>query len=123
VREAYGASDGHSRAEQDVYHACWEIGIPQTDSSRLLTMGMAALARHAGLSESNARLNLRSLVRKLALEEYSTYVCEQGLGRTWRIFSPDQVFERRAHAGLRFFMKRTLAVVFVDPLTKQPLLI
>jgi hypothetical protein len=117
IREANTAADGHSRAEHDVYEALWREATPQFDGSRLITIGMLALARLSGLSESNARINLRSLQRKLAVEEHSTFVCENSLGRTWRVFSPEQILARRRAAGLIWYMKRTLAVVFVDPNT------
>lgn len=91
------------------------------DGSRLITIGMLALARLSGLSESNARINLRSLQRKLAVEEHSTFVCENSLGRTWRVYSPEQILTRRRAAGLLWYMKRTLAVVFVDPETGSQL--
>jgi hypothetical protein len=121
IREATTSADGHSRAEQDVYLALWNQGQAQLDGSRLITIGMLALARLAGLSESNARINLRSLQRKLAVEEHSTFVCEQSQGRTWRVYSPDQIMSRRRAAGMIWYMKRTLAVVFVDPGTGSQL--
>lgn len=121
IREATTAADGHSRAEHGVYEALWREGTAQFDGTRLITIGMLALARLCGLSESNARINLRSLQRKLAVEEHSTFVCENSLGRTWRVFSPEQILKRRRAAGLNWYMKRTLAVVFVDPQTGSQL--
>jgi hypothetical protein len=121
IREALTAADGHSRAEHDVYESLWREATPQFDGTRLITIGMLALARLSGLSESNARINLRSLQRKLAVEEHSTFVCENSLGRTWRVFPPEQILVRRRAAGLIWYMKRTLAVVFVDPNTGSQL--
>jgi hypothetical protein len=121
IREALTAADGHSRAEHDVYESLWREATPQFDGTRLITIGMLALARLSGLSESNARINLRSLQRKLAVEEHSTFICENSLGRTWRVFPPEQILSRRRAAGLIWYMKRTLAVVFVDPSTGSQL--
>lgn len=121
IREASTATEGHSRAENDVYLALWNEATPQADGSRLITIGMLNLGRLSGLSESNARINLRSLQRKLAVEEHSTFVCENSLGRTWRVFSPEEIMIRRRNAGLIWYMKRTLAVVFVDPETGSQL--
>lgn len=112
VRRAVTAEEGHSRGEQSIYEAMWRDGEAQADGSRLLRIGMLGLARRAGMSESNARMNLRGLFRKLAVEEETGYVCEAGQGRTWRVFSPEQVLERRRGAGMEFYRKRTLAVVF-----------
>lgn len=115
VRRALSVSDGHSRAEQILYETMWKEASVLDDTSRTLTIGFLTLGRLAGLSESNARINLRSLIRKLALEQYSGYACEQSMGYTWRVFSPEAVLERRSKAGLIWYTKRTLAVVFVDP--------
>lgn len=115
VRCAVSVSDGHSRAEQTLYETMWKEGAALDDRSRTLTIGFLTLGRLAGLSESNARINLRSLIRKLAVEQYSGYVCEQSTGYTWRVFSPESVLQRRSAAGLIWYTKRTLAVVFVDP--------
>lgn len=76
---------------------------------------MLALGRISGLSESNARINLRNLQRKLAVEEFATFACEYSQGRTYRVYSAEQILARRRQAGLIWYMKRTLAVVFVDP--------
>lgn len=121
IREAKLAQDGHTRVEQHVYETLWERAKPHDDISRLMTIGFAAMARLVRLSESNARINLRSLIQKLAIEEHSTYNCEQSLGRTYRIFNYGEILRRRREAGLTWYMRKTLAVVFVDPKTGEPL--
>lgn len=121
VRPAHLVEDGHSRAEQQVYQSLWDNATPHDDISRLITLGFASLGKLAGLSESNARINLRSLLQKLALDEHTTYNCATSQGRTYRIYHPAEVLRRRDAAGLRWVMRRTLAVVFVDPQTKLPL--
>ena len=122
MRLAETASDGHSRAEEQIYKELWEAGEADGDGSRILTIGYVTLGRLVGLSESNVRINVRSLIRKLSLEEHTTYHCEAGRGRTWRIFSPERILERRREAGLIWYSKRTLAVVFVDGETGRNLL-
>jgi hypothetical protein len=92
----------------------WRLGQPFDPHSRLVTVGFATLGRLADLSESNARINLRSLIRKLAVEEYESYDCAQSRGRTYRIFDEAAVLERRREAGLVWYRKRTMGVVFVD---------
>jgi len=113
--------DGHSRAEQQVYAILWENATTLDDISRLITLGFASMGKLTGLSESNARINLRSLIQKLAIEEHTTYDCAASQGRTYRIYDPAEILRRRHAAGLRWVMRRTLAVVFVDPQTKLPL--
>ncbi|MBV8732769.1 MAG: hypothetical protein JO336_23405 [Acidobacteriia bacterium] len=114
--------DAHTRAEQHVYECLWQNAHPYDPESRSITIGFGELAKLVGLSESNARINLRNLIAKLALEEIAEYNCERSVGRTYRVFSEAEVLRRRREAGLVWFMRRTLAVVFVDPATGQPLL-
>jgi hypothetical protein len=99
----------------------WESATPHDSVSRLITLGFASMGKLTGLSESNARINLRSLIQKLAIDEHITYNCATSQGRTYRIYEPAEILRRRHTAGLRWVMRRTLAVVFVDPHTKLPL--
>jgi hypothetical protein len=122
IREMRRAADAHTRAEQHVYERLWEIAKPYDELSRTITIGFGAMANLVGLSESNARINLRSLLAKLAVEEIAEYNCERSQGRTYRVFNEAEILRRRREAGLRWYMRRTLAVVFVDPATGQPLL-
>jgi len=122
IREMRRAADAHTRAEQHVYERLWEVAGPYDEISRTITIGFGAMANLVGLSESNARINLRSLLAKLAVEEIAEYNCERSQGRTYRIFNEAEILRRRREAGLRWYMRRTLAVVFVDPITGQPLL-
>lgn len=121
VRPARLVEDGHSRAEQQVYTSLWDNATPHDEISRLITLGFASMGKLTGLSESNARINLRSLIQKLALDEHTTYNCAESQGRTYRIYHPAEILRRRHQAGLSWVMRRTLAVVFVDPQTKLPL--
>ena len=122
VREMRRPEDAHTRAEQHVYKCLWESAGAYDEVSRTITIGFGAMAKLVGLSESNARINLRSLIAKLAVEEIAEYNCERSVGRTYRVFGEAEILRRRREAGLVWFMRRTLAVVFVDPATGQPLL-
>jgi hypothetical protein len=114
IRQMRLAQDAHSRAEQAVYQKLWETAKPFDDVSRLITIGFGEMGRLVGLSESNARINTRMLIRKLAMEEHAGYDCEHGTGRTYRVFSYQEILNRRKKAGLTRYQRRTLAVVFVD---------
>ncbi len=116
IREMKAPEDAHTRAEQFVYDYLWSHSDPLDEVSRKITIGLGALAKAVRLSESNARINARSLAAKLALEEYGTYNCEQSIGRTYRVFSGEEILRQRREAGLRWYMRRTLAVIFVDQL-------
>jgi hypothetical protein len=120
IREMKLAQDAHTRAEQQVYEYLWQNARTLDEMSRTITIGFGAIARMVRLSESNARINVRSLIAKLAIEEFGDYNCERSLGRTYRIFNYSQILKRRREAGLLWYMRRTLAVVFVNPTTGQP---
>jgi hypothetical protein len=115
------AQDAHTRAEQQVYEYLWQNAKPVDDVSRTITIGFGAMARMVRLSESNARINVRSLIAKLAVQEFGGYNCERSVGRTYRIFNYSEILRKRREAGLLWYMRRTLAVVFVDPNTGQPI--
>jgi hypothetical protein len=121
IRQMKSPEDAHSRAEQQVYESLWRNGQPADDGSRVITIGFGEMAKLVRLSESNARINVRSLIAKLAIEESGAYNCERSVGRTYRIFDSAGILRRRRQAGLLWYMRRTLAVVFVDPVTGQPI--
>jgi hypothetical protein len=114
IRQMKLAQDAHSRAEQAVYQKLWETAKPLDEVSRRITIGFGEMGRLVGLSESNARINTRMLIAKLAIEEHASYNCERGTGRTYRIFTYQEILNRRKQAGLTRYQRRTLAVVFVD---------
>ena len=60
------AQDAHTRAEQQVYEYLWQNAKTLDEVSRAITIGFGAMARMVRLSESNARINVRSLIAKLA---------------------------------------------------------
>src|SRR5438067_1494938 len=117
----WSANTIHTRAEQQVYEYLWQNAKALDEVSRTITIGFGAMARMVRLSESNARINVRSLIAKLALQEFRDYNCEKSLGRTYRIFNYSEILKRRREAGLLWYMRRTLAVVFVNPSNGQPL--
>ena len=121
IREMKFAQDAHTRAEQQVYEYLWQNAKPLDEVSRTITIGFGTMARMVRLSESNARINVRNLIAKLAMQEFGDYDCERSVGRTYRIFNYSEILKRRREAGLLWYMRRTLAVVFVNPSDGQPL--
>jgi hypothetical protein len=79
-----------------------------------VTIGLGRLSRAARLSENNCRLNIRTLVKKLAIEEIGAENSREGIGKTYRIYSYSAILERRRAAGLEWVI-RTKGVAFVDP--------
>jgi len=107
------AQDGHSHAEQAVYAALWDAGTPAADGNRKVTMGLGRLSKAARLSENNCRLNIRSLVKKLALEEIGAEDSRAGIGKTYKVYAYSAILARRRAAGMEWVI-RTKGVAFVD---------
>lgn len=120
VRPMVLAQDAHNNAEQRLYLALWSRAVPKDDVSRTITIGIVSMGRLASMGETMARQNIRSLAQKLALEEIGGYDCTSGAGKTYRIFNYAEILRRRAQAGLTHYMRKTSAVVFVDPATGLP---
>lgn len=120
AKRASTAEDGHSHIEHHVYETLWNAAEPQGPDTRILTIGFGTMSHLVRLSLNNCRLNVRSLIRKLAMEEHREELCPQGVGKTYLIYSPDHILRRRREAGLEWVI-RTRGVVFVDPSTEQPL--
>jgi hypothetical protein len=77
-------------------------------------MGLGRLSKVARLSENNCRLNIRSLISKLALEEIGEENSRAGIGKTYRLYSYSAILQRRKQAGLEWVVK-TKGVTFVTP--------
>jgi hypothetical protein len=112
-RQARLAQDGHSHAEQAIYAALWEAGTPRPDGNRTVTMGLGRLSKVARLSENNCRLNIRSLVKKLALEEIGAEDSRARIGKTYKVYAYSAILSRRRAAGMEWVI-RTKGVAFVD---------
>jgi hypothetical protein len=113
--------DGHSHSEQAMYTALWDASQPHNSEARIVTMGFGAMSRIVRLSLNNCRLNIRSLVRKLAVEEWKAAECERKIGKTYLIYNANAILRRRKSAGLEWII-RTRGVAFVDPKTGVPML-
>jgi hypothetical protein len=113
--------DGHSHSEHAVYTALWDAAQPHSPDARTVTMGFGAMSKLARLSLNNCRLNIRSLVRKLAIEEIGSEDCENKVGKTYLVYSGATIMKRRKAAGLEWVV-RTKGVSFIDPKTGARLL-
>ena len=111
VREARLAQDGHSLGEQAVYQAMWDAARATGHGDfRTLTIGWIRLGQAARMTDKNAKHNVKSLIRKLAVEQVAT----AGNGTTYRVFSYGAILRRRREAGLTHIIKHK-GVTFVDP--------
>ena len=93
------AQDAHTRAKQ-VYECLWQTARPLDEVSLPSPSGSEPWPEVVRLSESNARINVRSLIAKLAIEELGDYNCERSVGRTYRILNYTEILKRRREAGL-----------------------
>ena len=66
-------------------------------------------------------MNIRSLIRKLAIEEIGSEDCENKVGKTYLVYNSATVMKRRKAAGLEWVV-RTKGVSFIDPKTGARLL-
>jgi hypothetical protein len=119
-RQAIRVEDGHSHIEQHVYEVLWQTASPYNEQARMITIGFGMMSSLMRLSLNNCRLNVRSLIRKLAIEELREELCQQGVGKTYLIYAPDVILQRRHQAGLGWVI-RTRGVAFVHPTTGKPI--
>jgi hypothetical protein len=118
---ARSVQDGHSHSEQAVYTALWDAAQPHGADTRVVSMGFGAMSKLARLSLNNCRLNIRSLIGKLAIEEIGSEDCENQVGKTYLLYNGAAVLRRRKAAGLEWVV-RTKGVYFIDPKTGVRLL-
>ena len=119
--QARQVQDGHSHSEHAVYVTLWDTGELHSQEARIVTMGFGAMSRIVRLSLNNCRLNVRSLIGKLAVEEWKAAECDRKIGKTYLIYNTNAILRRRKAAGLEWVI-RTRGVAFVDPKTGNPML-
>lgn len=119
IRRADTVAEGHSLAEQAIYELMYREGKPYQGEHRILTTGLRTLAERARMAYANCKANVRSLIGKLALEEYGEGF-SYTVGRTYIIYSAQEVMRRRRAAGLTHVI-RTRGVAFVDPESGTPI--
>jgi len=113
--------DGHSHSEHAMYTTLWDASEPYSAEARVVTIGFGAMSRIVRLSLNNCRLNIRSLIRKLAVEEWKAAECERKIGKTYLIYNTNAILRRRKSAGFEWVI-RTRGVAFVNPNTGAPML-
>jgi len=112
IYRARTSEEGHSFAEQAVYEALWSAATPETatpEAPRTLRIGYDRLARLTRLSWVSVKANLRKLEAKLAIQTIAGENSATREGKAYRIFSPDEILNRREQAGL-LWVRRTRGV-------------
>jgi hypothetical protein len=112
IRKANMIEDGHSLAEQAVYDALWKAAAPASpveQGDRTVRIGYRRLAQMTRLSWVSVKANLKSLEHKLAIEVIGSENSATRQGKTYRVYSPGSIMERRRKAGLEW-VRRTRGV-------------
>jgi hypothetical protein len=123
LRLVKSVQDAHTNGEHLLLTAMWKKGVPESDDTRLLRVGLAEMSRWTGSHKTSCRAYVRALIAKLALEEAEPFDAAAGSegARVYRIFSFNTILERRRRANLTHVI-RTGAVSFVDPKTGERLI-
>ncbi len=119
------AQHGHSSNDQLVYQLLWGQGAPEANGkpgNRLISIGVAKIARLAGtIHERNVPIILRRLIAKQSIEIVRKEISDQSEARLYRVFSYDEILERRRRLGMEWVIRSSRGVDFVDPITGAPL--
>jgi hypothetical protein len=119
------AQHGHSSNDQLVYQLLWGQGTPEISGrpgSRTISIGVAKIARLAGtIHERNIPIILRRLIAKQSIEIVRKEISDQSEARLYRVFSYDEILERRRRLGMEWVVRSSRGVDFVDPTTGSPL--
>jgi hypothetical protein len=119
------AQHGHSSNDQLVYQLLWGQGTPEVNGrpgNRIISIGVAKIARLAGtIHERNIPIILRRLIAKQSIEIVRKEISDQSEARLYRVFSYDEILERRRRLGMEWVVRSSRGVDFVDPTTGSPL--
>jgi hypothetical protein len=107
---------GHTPAEQLLYLALWSNAKESRTGSREVTAGYRQLAHLANLNDKTVKYALQSLIQKLAIELIAEEHVASRTGRTYRVFSYEQILAKRNRAGL-IWVRKNKGVEFVEPPT------
>lgn len=112
---------GEERVYQALWHARESDGVLwEKKKTRIFSLGYDRIARLARLNEKSVRALLRKLIAKKILEVVAAENSAARTGRTYRIFSQDEILERQRAANLLYVVKNGRAVEFVYPAGVTP---
>ncbi len=107
---------GEERVYQTFWHARESDGVrPETKRSKTFSLGYDPIARLVRLNEKSVRLLLPKLICKKIIEVIAPEESASRTGRTYRIFSYEEILERQRSENLLFVVKNGRAVEFVRP--------
>jgi len=84
----------------------WSAATAETGKdSRILRMGYRGLASLCNLNPKSVKANLKSLEHKLAIQTIGEFNSLESTGRTYRVFSYNQILANRKAAGMLWVRK------------------
>ena len=105
---------GEERVYQALWHAKDRDGVfSESKRARRFSLGYDRLARLVRLNEKSVRLLLPKMIVKQILEVIAPENSATRTGRTYRIFSYEEILDRQRAADLLYIAKNGRAVVFV----------
>jgi hypothetical protein len=120
VQRVAAARHSLSLGEERVYETLWNAAekdgvAPETSNSKVFSLGYDRIARLVRLNEKSVRLLIPKLIAKQALEVIAAENSAGQVGRTYRIFSEEELLRRQQAANLTVVVKNGRAVEFVWP--------
>lgn len=112
----HSMSLGEERVYETLWHAREGDGVyTESRRSKTFSLGYDRIARLVRLNEKSVRLLLPKLIQKKILEVVAAEHSASRTGRTYRIFSYEEILERQRAANLTAVVKNGRAVEFVWP--------
>jgi hypothetical protein len=111
VHRCVYVQDAHTSGEQVLLTTLTRLGKhprygrAEKDGACIVSVSTKELAVQAAMHESNVRLNLRSLLKKLAIELVEYEDKKKQTARVYRVLPFKQILERRRAAGMLYVIK------------------
>ncbi len=119
LRKANSVQDGHSRGEEEVYYTMFNRcdGVLNEDGSKTIRIGWNYLGAACSpkMDAANAKTNCLAIQKKLAVEKIGEHNSIRRLGTIYKVYSYQQVLERRRAAGMTHFTNNRGRVELVNP--------
>lgn len=125
VQRVIIAQHSMSLGEERVYETLWhgresDGVLAESRRSKTFSLGYDRIARLVRLNEKSVRILLPKLIAKRILEVVAAEDSASRIGRTYRIFSYEEILERQRAANLTAVVKNGRAVEFVWPVDDAP---
>jgi len=120
VLAQHSMSLGEERVYETLWHARENDGVvSEHKRTKTFSLGYDRIARLVRLNEKSVRALLPRLISKKILEVVASEDSANRIGRTYRIFSYEEILERQRNAALTHIVKNGRAVEFVWPVAEN----